>query len=163
MTDTATKRVQKPRDVDYTLEIVDDLPDLDVQRRSPLTDQINRVVNTPASHNKFVRIGWYANGSAASAAANVLRKKYGDTEAVEGWTIRAKRSDKEVTDEETGAVSLEPRTGLFVRFNPEAIVPGAKEDFDVRSKEREARIAEKRALRDSVDTATEAKAPKTRK
>jgi hypothetical protein len=29
-TEKTGKRVQKPRDVDYTLEIVDDLPDLDV-------------------------------------------------------------------------------------------------------------------------------------
>lgn len=160
MTDTATtKRVQKPRDVDYTLEIVDDLPDLDVQRRSPLTDQINKIINTPASHNHFVRIASYANGSAASAAANVLRQKHGDTEAVEGWTFRPRRADREITNED-GSTTMEPRTGLFARYNPDAVVPGAKEDWDVRLKERKAKNEERRNLRDSVDTKVSARSKK---
>jgi hypothetical protein len=153
MTDTATeapaKRVQKPRDVDYTLEIVDDLPDLEVQRRSPLEDQIKRIIDTPESHNRFVRIASYANGSAASAAANQLRKRHGDKEAVDGYTVRTKRL---ATEDDA-----EPRTGLFVRFNPDAIVPGARDEFDTRMKEREQKIesrrAERAALKNDVDAA----------
>jgi len=143
---TEGKRYQKPRDVDYTLEVVEDWEDMEVQRRSPLTDQINRIVDTEQAHGKFVRIGSYANGSAASAAANGLRKRYGDTDAVAGFTVRTRRADKENED---GVI--EPRTGLFVRYNPDAVVPGAKEDFEVRMKEREVRLLERRELRNNVD------------
>lgn len=148
MTEPATRRAQKPRDVDYTLEIVDDLPDMEVQRRSPLTDQLERIVATPDSHGKFVRIASYANASAASAAANVLRQKHGKTESVDGWTIRPKRSDR--TDPETGAI--EPRTGLFVRYNPDAIVPGAKEEWVLAVKQHKEDLASKRVERDKART-----------
>lgn len=141
MPDTATKRTQKPRDVDYTLEIVDDLPDLDVQRRSPLEDQIEKIITEPRSHGKFVRIGSYANGSAASAAANVLRKRHGDKSSVDGFDIRVRRADKDG----------EPRTGLFVRFNPDAIIPGAREDFEKRMQDRENTLAKKREVRKVQD------------
>jgi hypothetical protein len=143
MSDTATaaKRTQKPRDVNYTLEIVDDLPDLDLQRRSPLEDQIAKIVDTPSAHGKFVRIASYANGSAASAAGNQLRKRHGDTEAVDGYTIRTKR---EVADD-----GSEPRTGLFVRYNPDAIVTGGREDFEKRLADREARTIANRQKRDA--------------
>jgi hypothetical protein len=117
MSDTATaaKRTQKPRDVNYTLEIVDDLPDLDLQRRSPLEDQIAKIVDTPSAH--------------------------GDTEAVDGYTIRTKR---EVADD-----GSEPRTGLFVRYNPDAIVTGGREDFEKRLADREARTIANRQKRDA--------------
>lgn len=128
MSDTTTtvKRSQKPRDVDYTLEVFDDLPESAiVQRTSPLEDQLEKVVrDSPEAHGnetspgKFVRIGSYANGTAASAAANVLRKRHGRSPAVEGFEFRTAR-----TDDKTG----DPRTGLFVRYNPTKIVPGARE------------------------------------
>lgn len=153
MPETATKRVQKPRDVDYTLEIVDDLPDLDVQRRSPLEDQIEKIITEPRSHGKFVRIGSYANGSAASAAANVLRKRHGDKAAVDGFDIRVRRADK---DGET-------RTGLFIRYNPDAVIPGAREDFEKRMKDREDSLAKRRDAKrgtaaETEGTSTEAEA-----
>ena len=145
MSDTATeapaKRVQKPRDVNYTLEIVDDLPELEVARRSPLEDQIAKIVDTDEAHGRFVRIASYANGSAASAAANQLRKRHGDTESVDGFTIRTKRE----MDDNGG----EPRTGLFVRFNPNAIVPGGHEDFQLRLAEREAKVQARREAREA--------------
>jgi hypothetical protein len=145
----AQKRYQKPRDVNYTLEIVDDLPDLDVQRRSPLEDQIATIVATADAHERFVRIASYANGSAASAAGNQLRKRHGDSEAVDGFTIRTKRE---------AAQNGEPsRTGLFVRFNPNAIVPGGREDFERRSKEREARNEVRRQAREAEKAEAEAR------
>jgi hypothetical protein len=150
------KRPQKPRNVDYTLEVVDDLPDLEVQRRSPLKDQISRITNTPGSHGQFVRIASYANGSAASAAANGLRKELGDTEIVDGWTVRTRRSDQEVN----GVV--EPRTGLFVRFNPDAVVPGERDAFNTRMKERAAKLDERRALRNDVEESVSKRSSKTK-
>ena len=136
----ATKRFQRPRDVDYTLEIVDDLPDIEVQRRSPLEDQIDRIVQTPASHGKYVRIGSYANGSAASAAANVLRKRHGDKAAVDGLELRVKRTESDGV----------PRTGLFVKYDPEQIIPGERELFEKRLNDREAKVAAKRAEREAA-------------
>jgi hypothetical protein len=154
MPDTATKRVQRPRDVDYTLEIVDDLPDLDVQRRSPLEDQIEKIITEPRSHGKFVRIGSYANGSAASAAANVLRKRHGDKSAVEGFDIRVRRADKDG----------EPRTGLFVRFNPDAVIPGAREDFEKRMQDRDDTLAKKREVRKNQgEEGKESRTPREKK
>jgi len=142
------KRVQKPRDVDYTLEIVDDLPDLDVQRRSPLEDQIEKIVSEERSHGKFVRIGSYANGSAASAAANTLRKRHGDKASVDGFDIRVRRADKDG----------EPRTGLFVRYNPDAIVEGAREDFDKRMQQKADTLAKRRAQADAAEKNGQAEA-----
>lgn len=137
----AEKRVQKPRDVDYTLEIVDDLPDLAVQRRSPLEDQIEKIIAEPRSHGKYVRIGSYANGSAASAAANVLRKRHGDRAAVDGFEVRVKRTD---TDGQ-------PRTGLFVKYDPKQIIEGEREQFEARLKAREEKVIERRKQRESTE------------
>lgn len=144
MAESATRRIQKPRDVNYTLEVVDDLPDLDVQRRSPLEDQIEKIVGEARVHGKYVQIGDYANGSAASAAANVLRKRHGDKAAVDGFEVRVRRSDKD------GQI----RTGLFVKYDPQSMIPGEREEFDKRAKAREAKIAERRAAREAEKTAS---------
>jgi hypothetical protein len=158
MTDTATettKRSQKPRDVDYTLEIVDDLPESAMQRRSPLEDQIDRIVATPDSHGRFVRIGSYANGSAASAAANVLRKRHGDKPTVDGYEIRTARSD----------VNGTPRTGLFVKYDPNVIIPGERDQFEQRLKDREAKVNERRrekAAAAKEEAAASASTPKAK-
>lgn len=142
MPETKEKRVQKPRDVDYTLEVVDDLPEIAIQRRSPLNDQIDSIVADEEKHGKYVRIGSYANGSAASAAANVLRKKHGDKAIVDGFEIRVKRTDVE------GGV---PRTGLFVKYDPSLIVPGEREMFEKRLQAREEKVAARRAEREAAE------------
>jgi hypothetical protein len=139
MADTATKRIQKPRDVNYTLEVVDDLPDLDVQRRSPLEDQIEKIVAESRVHGKYVQIGDYANGSAASAAANVLRKRHGDKATVDGFEVRVRRADRDG----------QPRTGLFVKYDPEQIIDGERAEFDKRMKAREEKVAARRAEREA--------------
>jgi|SRR5215510_6634466 len=134
-----TKRPQRPRDVNYTLEVVDDLPDLDVQRRSPLEDQIEKIMGEPRVHGKYVQIGDYANGSAASAAANVLRKRHGDKAAVDGFEIRVRRADRDG----------QPRTGLFVKYDPASIIDGERQSFNQRMAAREAKVAERRAEREA--------------
>jgi hypothetical protein len=141
------KRVQKPRDVDYTLEVVDDLPEIVITRRSPLTEAIDGIVESDSQgtldRSKFTRIGSYANGSAASAAANVLRKKYGDKIGVSGFEIRAKSTDKD------GA----RRTGLFVKYDPSLIVPGERELFEKRQVARDEKNAKRRAEKDAAKKA----------
>lgn len=128
-----TKRGQKPRDVDYTLDVLDgDIPDVDITRRSPLEDQLDKVKAQAEYHGKWIRIGSYANGSAATAAANVLRKRHGDKANVEGWTVKPKRSD-------------DGRTHLYVKYEPGAIVDGARAEFEQRMKDRAAKYAAKKA------------------
>lgn len=123
-TETVTKRTQAPRDVDYTLEVLDgDLPEMEVTRKSQLEDQLEKVVANADFHGKWVRIGSYANGSAGTAAANVLRKRHGKDKTIEGWTFKPKRMDDD-------------RTGLWVKYEPAAVIAGAKEQWeaDVKAK-----------------------------
>lgn len=137
MTDVQTNRGQKPRDVDYSLEVLDgDIPDAEIQRRSPLEDQLDKVRESSEYHNKWIRIGSYANGSAGTAAANVIRKRHGDKAEVEGWTIKPKRAD-------------DGRTHLYVRFTPGAIVEGARAAFEQRMKDRAAKYAAQKASREN--------------
>ena len=138
---TTAKRFQKPRNVNYTLVVVDDLPEVEVTRRSSLEDNIDKILAADAEgkldRTKFCRIGSYFNGSAASAAANVLRKRHGDRITVDGFAFQTKRAD------EDGEI----RTGLFVKYDPEQIVEGEKEAFQQRLKDRAAKTAERRAAR----------------
>lgn len=142
MPETKEKRQQKPRDVDYTLEVVEDLPDIEIIRRSPLNDQIEKILAKDAAgendRSKFSRISSYANGSAASAAANVLRQKLGDKPAVGGFLVATKRYD---TDDG------KPRTGVFVKYDPSLIVPGEHELFVKRMEERNRKNQERAAQR----------------
>lgn len=141
-----TKRSQRPRNVDYSLEVVDDLPEDSFARRSPLEDQLDKIVADKSLHGRFVRIGNYANGSAASAAANVLRKKHGDSAIVEGWTVRTKRANVVEKDHEGNDITV-PRTGLFVKHEPDAVVDGAKAEHAAKVKARRAELDKKKVDR----------------
>lgn len=134
------KRESAPRSVLYGLEIVDDLPDpLPIVRHSPLEDNLEAIVADAKYHDKWVRIGEYDKATAAGASCNVLRQRHGGNPTVEGFLFQAKRFNK---DENGTQV---PKTGLFVKFNPAAIVPGASEEWDRKELERVNRINEKRA------------------
>lgn len=149
MSDTATstetvKRESTPRTVQYGLEIVDDLPDpLPITRHSPLEDNLEAIVADAKYHDKWVRIGEYDKATAAGASCNVLRQRHGGNPTVEGFLFQAKRFNKDETVD--GKVVQIPKTGLFVKFNPTAIVPGASEEWDRKELERVNRINEKRA------------------
>lgn len=137
------KRESKPRTVQYGLEIVDDLPDPVVVRHSPLEDALEKIVEDPKFHGKWVRIGEYDNGSAASASSNVLRQRHGGNPTVEGFTFQAKRFNKM---EKVGDKDIEvPKTGLFVKYTPAAIVQGAREEWDRKELARITAINAKRA------------------
>ena len=159
MTDTAptpTKRTQRPRDVDYTLEIVDDLPErASANRTRPLEDQLAKIKENEKAVGKWVRIGNYTVGSAATAAANVLRQRHGDKPAVEGWDFRTVRTD---TNEDEP-----PRTGLYARFDPGRIVAGEAEAFAQREKDRVAKNDERKALKNGQDTPNAQNAPEKAK
>lgn len=130
------------RNVDYDLEMVDDLPDS--ATNSPLEDQLRRIQYDPGRYApRWGRIGRYdgpSHAAAAGSAANVLRKRHGDTPGVEGWRFETRRID--------GGDA----TGLFAQYDPERVVPGEREHNQSRyeeykQKQREAgqRRAEKKA------------------
>jgi len=112
------------RSVSYDLETYDDLPDGDGQRRgqSPLEAQLQRIMDDEERHApRWGRIGRYdgaSHAAAASAAANVLRKRHGERQAVEGWRFEVRRI-------EDGTA-----TGLFAQYDPEIVEQGLKEQND---------------------------------
>jgi hypothetical protein len=129
------------RNVDYDLEMVDDLPDTNTN--SPLEDQLRRIQYDPERHApRWGRIGRYdgpSHAAAAGSAANVLRKRHGDTAEVEGWRFETRRIEEGTA------------TGLFAQYNPDRVVPGRREENveryeEFKQKQREAgqRRAEKK-------------------
>lgn len=143
-TEPAVKREKAPRSVNYTLEVVDDLPEPQTVRRSPLEDALDAIKANDQFHGKWVKIGEYENGTASSAAANVLRQRHGGSSAVEGWTIQSKRFDKEQADG-----SKVPMTGLFARYTPDQIVDGARAEWDRKEAERKAALEVERQKREA--------------
>jgi hypothetical protein len=143
MTDT-TKAI-KPRNVDYSLEIVDDLPEnaSNGQPRSVLETQLATIVRQftegvgvdEAGVGKWRRIGLYELNSAAAAAANVLRKRHGSKPVHSGWEFRTAKV------QDGSAVT---KTGLFARYNPQAIVEGEFAKHLAEVKAHEATLAAKK-------------------
>lgn len=138
------------RDVNYDLEMVDDIPM--PGSNSPLEDQLLRLSGDPQRHApRWGRIGKYdgnSHAAAAGSAANTLRKRHGDTADIEGWRFETRR------------INEGNATGLFAQYNPAAIVPGRREENELRyeewkarQREASARRAEKRAAQ-QVGTAS---------
>jgi hypothetical protein len=160
MSDTATQapstEAKATRNVDYTLEIVDELPDRPF-RTSPLEDSLDKIIaiynDTPEKlkdkdgNARWVVIGRYDNSTAAGAAANVLGQRHGKSVNVEGWEFTTRRIDEG------------DKTGLFVKYTPESIVPGAKDEWESKEKARKASLAEKRAAKKAAETSGTSGAP----
>lgn len=134
----------------YELEMLDDLPD--PASNSPLEDQLRRLQYDPERHApRWGRIGRYdgqSHAAAAGSAANTLRKRHGETPDVEGWRFETRRIEEGTA------------TGLFAQYNPDAIVPGKREEneqryeeWKARQREASARRAEKKAA-EQVGTAS---------
>lgn len=153
MADEKTRKTPDPRDVKFDLVAYDELPE--AGRRGPssgaltqIVDQVKELVtsgevapNTPICTNR------YAKATAAGAAANVLRKRYGKTAAPYGLTFATRK-----VQEDDG----EQRTGLFVMFDPKAIVKGEQEKQDALYKAYLDHLAETRKAREAK-AAAEAK------
>jgi hypothetical protein len=111
------------RSVTYELETYDELPELtrsaSGQGGSPLEAQLRRIMYDPDRHApRWGRIGRYdsqSHGAAANSAANVLRKRHGETQAVEGWRFEVRRIEEGQA------------TGLFAQYDPHVIEPGLRE------------------------------------
>lgn len=153
MSDTATtektRKTPDPRQVNYTIEFVDELPggeNLDT-RRSPIEDNLAAIVANTDAHGRWVLIAQYGKPTAAAAAANVLRQKHGRDISVEGWEF----TNRKTTDTESGNTF----NGLYVRYNPDAIVAGAKEQHDAWLKERDAELEARRVEREAAKAKAE--------
>lgn len=124
MQDNTTTTTQEKRnfDVQYTLEIVDDLPPKSSGGgggggKSVLEEKLEELKGREDAHGKWVLIGKYGKATAAGAAANVLRQRHGRNANAEGYEFAYRKIDQD------GSTV----NGLFVKFDPTAIVPGALE------------------------------------
>lgn len=144
MSDTATEEKAKRQNrVQYELEIVDELPPPrrgggGDSGRSVLQDQIKKVVGNEQYHGKNVRIGTYERATAATAAKNVLQQRHGRSSAVEGFEFKTRR----LTDAEDAPM------GLFVKYDPAAIVEGAKAQHIAAEEKRLKELEAKRAAKE---------------
>lgn len=145
------------RAVTYDLEMHDELPERvgSTGTNSVLEDQLKRIAGNPQHYApRWGRIGRYANSAAASSAAAVLRKRHGDTAEVEGWRFEVRRIDNGEA------------TGLFAQFDPKAVIPGKREENQVRyevwkqrQKEARNRQASEQAVKDAQAHADANKVP----
>lgn len=137
--------------VQYTLEVVDELPEKG-SVTSPFDTSLDQIIEKWNSDErdvlldgdgnaKWVLIGRYDNSTAAGAAANVLGQRHGKSPNVEGWDFAARRID--------GG----EKTGLFVRYDPNRIVPGAKEAWEKSETERKAKLAAAREAKKAKEAA----------
>ena len=128
-------------DVNYTLEIVDELP-AGMPRgggrgSSPLNDQVSKVKAKvdemgDEAKDRWMLIGRYGKPTAAGAAANVLRQRFGRSQEADGLEFAVRPIDGGQT------------RGLFVRYNPDKIVPGALDEHRRSEESRIKALAERR-------------------
>lgn len=123
------------KDVRYDTIVMDDLPERAVHG-SKIEEGVTAVKNDPALVGKFVCIAQYAQPTAATAAANILRKRHG-WESVAGLWFGTRKVPGQNGDPD--------RTGLFVSFDPAKVVPGEAEKHAAQKAERERTAAAKRA------------------
>lgn len=122
----ADRKPPSPRDVNYEVKPLGRMPEKGA-RTSVLEEALEKVKRAEPRDEQgnpvWCQIGSYRLGSAASAAANQLRKRHGKGPEVEGWRITTGR----VTTDEDGnkLPSDQHRTILGVRYEPENIVEGA--------------------------------------
>src|SRR5262245_25541629 len=77
------------KDVKYELMEVDELPDRPPVQ-SQLEVQLETIKSDRTKHKKAFCISQYAQATAATAAANILRKRHGWPE-VAGWTFATRK------------------------------------------------------------------------
>jgi hypothetical protein len=131
------------RAVDYATAIVAELPEATPSAGpSPLEDQLQEIIDNSEYHAPlWARIAKYSSAehvAAAGAAANILRRRHGDDESVEGWRFETRRVDNGMA------------SGLFAQFSPNAIMPGKADENKIvyeAWRQRQAEAAKVRATR----------------
>ena len=151
----AERKSPSPRDVQYEVKTLDSMPEHGT-RASVLEEALEAIKKSdPRDDNGnaiWCQIGSYRLGSAASAAANQLRKRHGRSPEVNGWRFT---TGKQTKDESGNPVPKDKqRTILAARWEPEAIVEGESQKHSERLlKEKDVQKA-KRAERASKNGGT---------
>lgn len=131
--------------VDYELVIVEELPPASRSGggTSVLENQLKGITENEAAHGKWVRMGLYPQGTAATAAKNVLQQRHGRGPAAEGWKFETRRvATSEVNEDGTVPKAS---TGLFAKYSPDQIVAGAMDAHVESERKRLESLVEKRA------------------
>lgn len=124
----------KEKDVKYETIVVDDLPERP-PRGSQIEEKLAEIKANTALNGKYACIAQYAQPTAATAAANILRKRHGKPGA-NGWWFGTRKV--KVPGEDT------ERTGLFVSYDPTKIVEGELAKHEAEKAERDKAAAAKR-------------------
>jgi len=120
----------------------DELPEgRHMGRASALNDNVEQIL--ARGTKSAVCIAAYAKKTAASAAANVLRQRYGRSPTVRGLEFASRKVTVEIDGEAT------ERFGLWVAYDPSRIIEGHRElheqEYAERRKQAAARAREKAA------------------
>ena len=91
---------------------------------------MEKIIANEDAWNKPVRIGLYSQGTAATAAKNVLQQRNGRNAAVSGWKFYTRPVPVDTSPD------AEVVRGLFAVYTPDAIVPGALEAHEMAEKKR---------------------------
>lgn len=156
--ETSGETTPRKFDVEYTLDILDgDLPPAGHgggngggNRTSPLELKLDELKGREDAHGKWVLIGKYGKATAAGAAANVLRIRHGRNANAEGFEFAYRKIDQDGSHV----------NGLFVRYDPEKIVPGAKEAHEEAEVKRVAELAAARKIKAEADGTSNGSAEK---
>lgn len=136
----AEKKI-KEKDVKYETIVMSDLPERP-PRGSQIEEKLAEIQGDASLVGKYACIAQYAQPTAATAAANILRKRHGKPEA-NGWWFGTRKVQVEGEEKE--------RTGLFVSFDPKRIVAGEREKHEAEKAERDkaakAKAAAKKAAK----------------
>lgn len=148
MTNTEQKEVaeaENKRKVEYgLLAVADKMPDRPQGqgRPSPLMAHVAEVMGKPELQGKAVNIALYESKTAAGAAANVLRQRFGRNVQSKGVEFATRKHT--VKNSDTGEV--EDRHGLWMIHDPGRIVEGAWEGHVAAEQKRLSDLAHKKDL-----------------
>lgn len=136
-------------DVEYGLIATqEELPGSARGSMSPLNDLVEQILRDPALQKQAILIAKYGQQTAAGAAANVLRQRYGKSVTVRGLEFRSAK------------VPNEDKTGLWVFCDPSRVVEGHLDQHHAAEAERKARVQENAKIRKAKKEAEERKAAK---
>lgn len=95
---------------------------------SPLNDLVEQIREDENLWKQGVCIATYAQKTAAGAAANVMRQRYGRQISVQGFIFASRKVE-------------DGRTGLWVYYDPDQVVDGEWEKHQKAENKRKAKIA----------------------
>lgn len=116
-------------DVEYgVMEVKDNIPGGMRGSSSPLNEMVERIHGDENLWRQGVCIARYAQKTAAGAAANVMRQRYGRNIGVGGFVFASRKVDDD-------------HTGLWVYYDPDQVVDGEWEKHVKAEKKRKDKLA----------------------